>query len=149
MLEEKYESLTNKVKPTGSMDTLKQGVVDLEAMRSLAELLGRGLSQRYEQILTDILDTDQPEKSIILLAREGARRCFQYLQSKPFFDEEFRPGSLLSQRLRLMNSVNLGKMDQSWREQIVNTASHRLPRWIQNVGKEKLVVKPERIAGSQ
>lgn len=147
MLEEKYESVTDKIKPRGLQDTLKQGVVDLEAMRSLAELLGRGLSQRYEQILTDILDTSQPEKSTILLAREGARRCFQYLQSRPFFDEKARPGSLLVQRLRLMNSVNLGKIDQSWREQIVNTTSHRLPRWIQNVGKEKLVVKPERIEG--
>jgi serine/threonine protein kinase len=146
-IEEKYHSLTDKTKSAGLMETLKQDMIDLEAMRSLAEWLGRGLSQRYEQVLTDILDTDQPEKSTILLAREGARRCFQYLQSKPFFDEKSSTDSMLSQRLRLLNSVNLGKIEKSWREQIVNITSHRLPRWVHNFGKEKLAVKPERMKG--
>jgi serine/threonine protein kinase len=144
--QEYYEWFVDDSKSSGLMQTLKQGTVDLEAMRSLAELLGRGLSQRYEQILIEILDTTQPDKSTILLAREGARRCFQYLQSQPFLDEKSLSTPLLVQRFRLLNSVNLGKMDKSWREQVVDISIHRLPRWAQNLGKEKLAVKPGQIA---
>ncbi len=145
-IQDKYTLLIGNNSSTDLMQTLKQGNVDLEVMRSLAELLARGLSQRYEHALIEILDTAHPEKSTILLAREGARRCFQYLQNKPFLDEKSLHESLLTQRLRLMDSVTLGKIDKSWREQIVDIGKHPLPRWIQNLGKEKLAVKTERIA---
>ena len=143
-IKELHEKLAGGDETKGLLQSSDQGPVDMESMRLLAELLTRGLAQRYEDVITARLDTSQPNVSLLPLARVGARRCFEYLQSQPFFlpDADSKT-SLLKQRARLLNSVSLGKLDKNWRERLSEKASSLLlPGFIRNLQKAALPTFP-------
>ena len=142
-VEEKYHSFMSHDDQKGFVQESNQGLVDLEAMRLLAEFLARGLAQRYEHIITKKLDTRRlPQKSIFPLARVGSKRCFEYLQSQPFINPKNSP-PLLTQRARLINSVSLGNLDKSWREQFTDKVSQFVPRCIREIGMGSLATQEE------
>jgi uncharacterized protein YjbI with pentapeptide repeats len=134
--QQKYEAIAGKPESKGMLQ--QEGPMDLTAIRVLVELVGRGLVERYEHVLSDYLG-DTPDKSQLPLARIMARRLFQYLQGQPLLDEAL-DSNLVAQRTRLLNGVLLGKIDKdkSWREQLTSKGSGILPRVIKDMHKIEL-----------
>ncbi len=128
-----YNTLTGKPEVKGLVQ--QEGPMDLVAIRVLVELLGRGLAERYEHILTDFLD--DPSESQVPLARVAARRIFEYLQSQPLQDPTLG-SDLLAQRGRLLNGVILGKVEKSWREHLSDKIE---PSIIKNMSEINLSLK--------
>lgn len=126
----------------GLLQDDKQGPIDHEAMRIFAELLARGLAQRFEHILVNYLDADNPGKDVIELAQTAVRRCFQYLQDNSFLDaKQIEP--LIFQRNRLLNSISTGSTEKSWREQLTGHAAKFMPDRLRQVGKKRISVRAE------
>lgn len=134
-LQEGYESLVGKPESKGMLQ--QEGPLDLTAIRVLVEWVGRGLAERYEHVLSEYLDTRNPEKSYIPLARVMAKRLFEYLQSQPFLARGLS-GDWVAQCTRLLHGVVLAKVDKSWREQITGKASSFMPKIVQNMHKATL-----------
>ena len=128
-----YNTLTGKPESKGLVQ--QEGPMDLVAIRVLVELLGRGLAERYEQVLTDYLD--DPSENQVPLARVAARRIFEYLQSQPLQDPTLG-SDLLAQRGRLLNGVILGKVEKSWREHLTDKIE---PPVIKNMSEVNLLLK--------
>ena len=114
----------------------QEGPMDLIAVRVLVELLGRGLAERYEHVLTEYLG-DPPVDSQVPLARVAARRIFEYLQREPLLNQALG-SDLLAQRGRLLNGVILGKVEKSWRERITDKLE---PKVFKHMGEVNLPLK--------
>lgn len=132
-----YKKLGNQPDPRGMLQ--QEGPMDLVAIQVLVELLGRGLAERYEHVLTEYL-AEPAEKSQIPLARVMAKRLFSYLQNEPLLAQGLA-GGLLAQRNRLLNGVVLGNLDKSWREKLSKEASHLLPRAVKEMHQVSLPLK--------
>jgi len=133
-----YKKLGNQPDPRGMLQ--QEGPMDLVAIQVLVELLGRGLAERYEHVLTAYL-AEPAEKSQIPLARVMAKRLFSYLQNEPLLAQGLA-GGLLAQRNRLLNGVVLGNLDKSWREKLSKEASHLLPKAVKEMHQVSLPLKP-------
>lgn len=133
-----YESLMGKPDSKGMLQ--QEGPMDLTAIRVVVELVGRGLAERYEHLLTAYLVTDAPDKSLAPLARIAARRLFSYLQSQPLLDDALS-GDLLAQRSRLLNGVVLGNIDKSWRERLTGAVGGVMPRVLKDL--QKVTLPPQ------
>lgn len=139
-LQQNYELIAGKPESKGMLQ--QEGPMDLTAIRVLVELVGRGLAKRYEHVLSHYIDTDNPEKSYIPLARVMAKRLFEYLQSEPLLAEE-AIGDWTAQSMRLLNGVVLAKVDKSWREQVTSKGSGLLPRFLKDMHKVELPLQTE------
>lgn len=139
-LQQDYELIAGKPESKGMLQ--QEGPMDLTAIRVLVELVGRGLAKRYEHVLSHYIDTDNPEKSYIPLARVMAKRLFEYLQSEPLLAED-AIGDWTAQSMRLLNGVVLAKVDKSWREQITSKGSGLLPRFLKDMHKVELPLQTE------
>jgi WD40 repeat protein/uncharacterized protein YjbI with pentapeptide repeats len=130
-----YNILTGKSEAKGMVQ--QEGPMDLVAIRVLVELLGRGLAERYEHVLTEYLA--EPPENQVPLARVAARRIFEYLQKQPLQDPSLG-NDLLAQRGRLLSGVILGKVDKSWRERLTDKME---PVFIQRLSEVELLLKDE------
>jgi predicted nucleic acid-binding Zn-ribbon protein len=139
-LQQNYELTTSKPESKGMLQ--QEGPMDLIAIRVLVELVGRGLANRYEHVLSHYIDTSNPEKSYIPLARVMAKRLFEYLQSEPLLAED-TIGDWTAQSMHLLNGVILAKVDKSWREQITSKSSELLPRFLKDMHKVELPLQTE------
>ncbi len=135
-------SSTSESTSNPSLQTSQHGPIDLKAMQLLSELLGRGLAQRYEHVITHRLNTTRSDKSLQPLARAGAKRCFQYLESKPFLDEHSSE-LLIVQRTKLLDSVSLANVEKSWREKLSANIGKHLPAIIQEMQSFDLAIIPD------
>jgi hypothetical protein len=139
-LQQDYELIAGKPESKGMLQ--QEGPMDLTAIRVLVELVGRGLAKRYEHVLSHYIDTSNPEKSYIPLARVMAKRLFEYLQSEPLLAED-AIGDWTAQSMRLLNGVVLAKVDKSWREQVTSKGSGLLPRFLKDMHKVELPLQTE------